>query len=55
MKPSVGEQTFGMEVILDLAECDPKTIRSRESLVTFAKELCRVIDMKACGANRWWC
>jgi S-adenosylmethionine decarboxylase len=49
MKPSVGEQTFGMEVILDLAECDPKTIRSRESLVTFAKELCRVIDMKAYG------
>jgi len=43
------EQTFGMELVLDLEGCDPAAIRSRDKLAEYARELCRVIDMKAYG------
>jgi S-adenosylmethionine decarboxylase len=41
---------FGMELVLDLVGCDPATIRSKERLVAYARELCRVVDMTPYGA-----
>ncbi len=41
--------TYGMELVLNLTGCNPQTIRSRDHLVTYAKELCQVIDMKTYG------
>lgn len=46
----VTENTFGLEVVLDLGGCNPETIRSREKLAEYAKKLCQVIEMKAYGA-----
>ena len=40
---------YGMELILDLYGCDPKTIRSRKKIETFARRLCRRIKMKRYG------
>lgn len=41
--------TFGMELVLDLADCDPVSIRSKDSLAAYARELCRVIEMTPYG------
>lgn len=43
------EGSFGMELVLDLYECDPDTIRSEAELRRFVKELCDVIKMKTYG------
>lgn len=43
------DTTFGMELVLDLFECNPETIRSREDLQRFTRELCELIDMKTYG------
>lgn len=43
------DAAFGMELVLDLAGCDPGTIRSKERLIAYARELCRVIDMTPYG------
>jgi len=40
------KKTFGYELILDLSDCDLETISSKERLKKYAKELCKVIDMK---------
>jgi S-adenosylmethionine decarboxylase len=45
-----GQQTFGTELILDLAGCDLDAISSGERIAAFATELCRLIDMRAYGA-----
>jgi len=37
--------TFGMEVVLDLYNCNPETIRSKEKLQEYARKLCKVIEM----------
>lgn len=43
------ESSFGMELVLDLYECNPDTIRSEEELRRFVTELCEVIEMKTYG------
>ncbi|MFH1621673.1 MAG: S-adenosylmethionine decarboxylase [Candidatus Omnitrophota bacterium] len=40
---------FGMEVILDLYDCDPKIIRSSRAIKSFANKMCRVLKMKKFG------
>ena len=41
-----------MEVILDLYECDPKTIRSGKKLAQYATRLCRLLKMKKYGKTQ---
>lgn len=43
------EAAFGWELILDLYECDYDAISSEEVIQRFARELCKVLDMKAYG------
>jgi S-adenosylmethionine/arginine decarboxylase-like enzyme len=38
-----------MEVILDLYECDPKTIRSRKLLAQYVTRLCKILNMEKFG------
>jgi len=40
---------FGLEVVLDLHECDPKVIRSGKKLAQYATRLCRILNMKKYG------
>ncbi len=42
--------TFGMEVVLDLYDCNLETIRSKEKLQEYTRELCQVIGMTPYGA-----
>lgn len=44
---SVG--SFGLEVILDLYECDPKVICSERKLSEYATKLCKLLNMKKFG------
>ena len=48
--PILDLSTFGMEVVLDLYDCNPETIRSKERLQEYARELCQVIEMTPYGA-----
>lgn len=48
-EPILNPTNFGKELILDLYDCNPETIRSKELLENYAKELCRVIEMKPFG------
>lgn len=41
--------TFGWELVLDLYDCDYARISSEQSIREYAKELCRLIDMKPYG------
>jgi len=40
---------YGTELILDLYDCDPKTIRSKTQIATFTRRLCQLINMKRYG------
>jgi S-adenosylmethionine decarboxylase len=48
--PILDSDTFGMEVVLDLYNCNPETIRSKEKLQEYARKLCKVIEMTPYGA-----
>ena len=48
--PILDSNTFGMEVVLDLYECNLETIRSKEKLQEYTRELCQVIEMTPYGA-----
>lgn len=48
--PILDSNTFGMEVALDLYDCTPETIRSKEKLQEYTRELCQVIEMAPYGA-----
>jgi len=37
------------ELILDLYDCDPKTIRSRKKILEYANKICNLIKMKKYG------
>ena len=50
INPILNSNTFGMEVVLDLYDCKPETIRSKEKLQEYARELCQVIEMTPYGA-----
>ena len=41
--------TFGWELVLDLYGCNSETISNEEAIKKFARELCKVIDMKPYG------
>ena len=43
------EKEFGYELVLNLYDCDPETIRSGKRLVQFVTELCDLIKMKRFG------
>lgn len=40
---------YGMEVILDLYDCDPKVIRSSKLIASFAVKMCKLLKMKKFG------
>jgi S-adenosylmethionine decarboxylase len=40
---------FGWELVLDLYECDRRTISDEAAIKEFVRELCEVIDMKPYG------
>lgn len=40
---------YGMEVILDLYDCDPKTIRSSRAIKSFASKMCKLLKMEKYG------
>ena len=40
---------YGMEVILDFYDCDPKAIRSGKIIRNYAIKLCKLIKMKRYG------
>ena len=42
-------KSFGLELILDLHDCDPKVIGSRQKLREYAVRLCRLLKMKRYG------
>ncbi len=40
---------YGMELVLDLYDCDPETIRSKKRLREFVDRLCVILKMKKYG------
>ena len=46
------EGNFGLEVILDLHECDPQVIRSGKKLAEYATKLCKLLGMKKYGKTQ---
>lgn len=40
---------YGMELILDLAKCDPRILASKKKLIEFVVKLCKLIKMKRYG------
>ncbi len=43
---------YGLELILDLHECDVGTF-TRKSIKNYCEELCNLIDMEACEFHFW--
>jgi S-adenosylmethionine/arginine decarboxylase-like enzyme len=44
------DDIFGWELILDIYQCNPTKVRSRDEIVAFIKKLCgEVLDMKLHG------
>jgi S-adenosylmethionine/arginine decarboxylase-like enzyme len=50
--PKFTEGSFGLEVVLDLYECDPKVIRSGKKLEEYTKKLCKLLKMKRFGKTQ---
>ncbi|MGH3712092.1 MAG: S-adenosylmethionine decarboxylase family protein [Micromonosporaceae bacterium] len=48
-QPAATPDQFGTELVLDLYDCDPDTIRSRDRLTAYVRELCAVIEMTPYG------
>ena len=46
------ENTYGLELILDLHECDSSRF-TRSSIKDFFRELCELIDMEQCDLHFW--
>lgn len=42
-------KAWGLHTTIDLKNCDPHLIRSKEAIQTFVKELCDLIEMKRFG------
>lgn len=48
--PNINTDCFGWELILDLYQCNPSKVRSRDEILTFMHQLCsQVLDMKCYG------
>jgi len=43
---------YGIELILDLHNCDPSTF-TRKSIASYFEELCKLIDMERCDLYFW--
>ena len=43
---------YGMELVLDLHDCDPDTF-TREAIELYFSNLCELIDMEACALHFW--
>lgn len=43
------KKKFGVELVLDLHDCDPKVIRSRQKLRSYAIQICKLLKMKRYG------
>lgn len=42
-------EIFGYELILDLYQCDPESMRSNKNLREFVDKLCKILKMKKYG------
>ncbi len=51
-KPAISEGSFGLEIVMDLYECDPKVIRSGKKLAEFVTKLCKLLKMKKFGKTQ---
>ena len=47
------KDTYGMELIIDMHECDTSTF-TKENLSKYFIELCKLIDMKRHGQPMFW-
>jgi S-adenosylmethionine/arginine decarboxylase-like enzyme len=45
----VSENVFGWELLLDLYECDPEKLTSREAIADFAVRVCDLLEMRRFG------
>ena len=52
MKTTVQTDHYGLELILDLHDCDASTF-TRADIERFCAELCEVIDMERCDLYFW--
>ena len=43
------EGSFGLEVVLDLHDCNPRVIRSEKKLAEYVTKLCKLLKMKKYG------
>ena len=43
------KKPWGMMLSIDAHNCNPQTIRSKEKLIEYVNELCKLIDMKKYG------
>ena len=43
------QNSFGLEIVMDLYECNPEVIRSRKKLREYVTKLCKLLDMKKFG------
>ena len=48
----VDENDYGMELVLDLHDCDADTF-TREAIETYFSGLCELIDMEPCELHFW--
>ena len=46
MRRHLNKNEFGIELILDLYQCDPEIIRSEEKLKEYVDKLCKILEMK---------
>ncbi len=42
-------QAWGLHTIIDIKNCNPATIRSKEKITEYVHKLCKLIDMKRFG------
>ncbi|OHA65159.1 MAG: hypothetical protein A3D64_02580 [Candidatus Wildermuthbacteria bacterium RIFCSPHIGHO2_02_FULL_49_9] len=50
MKRKIGtKKLYGKELLLTLIDCNPETLRSKQKIVAFTKQMCGVIGMKPYG------
>ena len=51
-KRFLGEYDYGMELVLDLHDCDPDTF-TRDAIELYLSDLCKLIDMEPCVLHFW--
>lgn len=49
VKDPAKEKVFGLELSLDLFDCDPESVRSKEIILDYSVKLCDLIEMKRYG------